>query len=108
MSTGVSFWRMGPPPTWMTCQDKPYLSSSHPYRSLKGYLSSGIRTFPPGDSCSHIASTSSFVLHLMWKETDGLNLKRGPALIAMNGRPPSSKDTISQSPEGVSVMVVRL
>ncbi len=71
-------------------------------------MSRGMRTFPPGDSCSHIASTSSFVLHLMWKDTDGLNLKKGPALIAMNGNPASSKDTTSQSPDGVPERVVTL
>jgi hypothetical protein len=32
---------------------------------------------------------------------EGLNLKNGPAPIAMNGCPASSKDTTSQSPEGV-------
>lgn len=33
-------------------------------------------------------------------------MKRGPALIAMNGWPKSSKETTSQSPEGVSRRVV--
>src|SRR4051812_3931270 len=95
-------------PAEITCQDTPYLSSSHPYRSLKGYLSRGIRTFPPGESFSHSESTSSFVLQLMWKDTAGLNWKRGPALIAMNGCPASSKDTRSQSPDGVPESVVTL
>jgi hypothetical protein len=42
----------------------------------------------------------------MWKDTDGLNLKRGPALIAINGCPASSKDTTSQSPDGVPESVL--
>src|SRR5581483_3276409 len=92
----------------MTCQDRPYLSSSHPYRALKGYVSSGIRTFPPGARCSHIASTSSFVLQLMWNDTEGLNLNKGPALIAMKGSPASSNDTNSQSPDGVPDSIVTL
>src|SRR3979490_3349286 len=103
MSTGVNFSRIGSPPTGIACQEKPYLSSSHPYRSLKGYLSRGIRILPPGDRRSHIVSTSCVVLHLIWNDTDGLNLNRGPALIAMNGCPASAKETRSQSPEGVSV-----
>src|SRR5437773_1009045 len=90
----------------MTCQDKPYLSSIQPYRSLKGYLSSGIRILPPGERRCHTASTSCAVPHLMWKDTDGLNLNNGPALIAMNGCPASSKDTRSQSPEGVPLSLV--
>jgi hypothetical protein len=55
-----------------------------------------------------MASTSCVVLHLMWKDTDGLSLNKGPALIAMNGCPASSKDTTSQSPDGVLVSVVTL
>jgi hypothetical protein len=39
---------------------------------------------------------------------DGLNLKSGPALIAMNGWPARSKETMSQSPEGVPESVVTL
>jgi hypothetical protein len=35
-----------------------------------------------------------------------LNLNSGPALIAMNGCPESSNETISQSPDGVSWSVV--
>jgi hypothetical protein len=42
----------------------------------------------------------------MWKDTDGLNLKKGPALMAMNGSPASSKETRSQSPDGVPDTVV--
>src|ERR1035438_3760141 len=64
-----------------------------------------MRIFPPGESCAQSASTSSLEPHLMWKETDGLNLKKGTAPIAMNGWPASSKATISQSPDGVSVRV---
>jgi hypothetical protein len=44
----------------------------------------------------------------MWKDTHGLNLKRGPALIAMNGCPARSKETTSQSPDGVPESVVTL
>jgi hypothetical protein len=42
------------------------------------------------------------------KETDSLNLKKGPALIAMNGWPESENETTSQSPEGVSCNTVTL
>jgi hypothetical protein len=42
------------------------------------------------------------------KEIDSLNLKSGPALIAMNGRPFNSKATTSQSPEGASRSVLTL
>jgi len=48
------------------------------------------------------------VPRLIWKDTDGLNLNDGPALIAINGCPARSKDTRSQSPEGVSVSLVTL
>src|SRR5512147_2157894 len=67
-----------------------------------------MRTFPPGESFSHIASTSSFVPHLAWKDTDGLNLNKGPAPIAIKGCPASSNDTRSQSPEGVPESLVTL
>src|SRR5437899_11978085 len=67
-----------------------------------------MRTLPPGDRPSQIASTSSFVLYLRWNDRDGLNLNEGPALIAMNGSPASSKDTRSQSPDGVPGSVVTL
>jgi hypothetical protein len=85
----------------ITCHDRAYLSSSQPYRALNEYEPTGTRTFPPGDSCSHIASTSRVVLHFNWKDTDRLNLNDGPTLIAMNGTPASSKDTRSQSPDSV-------
>ena len=39
-------------------------------------------------------------------ETEGLNLKIGPALIATNGRPESVNETTSQSPVGVFFSVV--
>lgn len=40
------------------------------------------------------------------KDTDGLNLNIGPALIAMKEYPHTWNETISQSPEGVSWIVV--
>jgi hypothetical protein len=40
------------------------------------------------------------------KDIDGLNLNRGPALIAMKAYPHSLNDTISQSPDGVLWIVV--
>jgi hypothetical protein len=40
------------------------------------------------------------------KDTDGLNLNRGPALIAMKEYPQSLNETISQSPDGVLWIVV--
>jgi len=42
------------------------------------------------------------------KEIASLNLNIGPALIAIKGSPESSKDTTSQSPDGVSCRVVIL
>src|SRR3989338_3131715 len=72
------------PPIDMICQERPYLSCSQPYRSLNGYLSSSIRTFPPSANFPHNTSTSSFVLHETLNDIDGLNLKSGPALIAVN------------------------
>ena len=66
-----------------------------------------MRTWPPSESLAHSASTSSLALHRTWNETDGLNLKSGPALMAANGCPASSNQTRSQSPEGVSRSVVR-
>ncbi len=56
---------------------------------------------PSSDNFPHSASTSSFVVQAIRKETDGLNLKSGPALMAMNGCPESSNETISTDPEGV-------
>ena len=67
-----------------------------------------MRTLPAGESFSQIASTSSLVLHLAWKDTDGLNLNRGPALIAIKGCPASWNETRSQSPDGVPESLVTL
>jgi hypothetical protein len=39
-------------------------------------------------------------------EIDSLNLNSGPALIAMNAWPQSVNETMSQSPDGVSWIVV--
>jgi hypothetical protein len=41
-------------------------------------------------------------------EIDSLNWKSGPALIAMNGWPFSSKATTPQSPDGVSPRILTL
>ncbi len=41
-------------------------------------------------------------------EIDSLNLNSGPALMAMNSWPKSSKLTMSADPEGVSWIVVTL
>jgi hypothetical protein len=61
---------------------------------------------PPSDSRRHTLSTSSVVPHATRNDTDGLNVNTGPALIAMNGWPESENDTMSQSPDGVSRIVV--
>ena len=45
---------------------------------------SSIKTFPLWESFAHSESTSSLVLQETINEIDGLNLKRGPALIAIN------------------------
>src|SRR5687767_11084196 len=99
----------------INCHERPYLSWIQPYLSLKGYLSIGISTVPPSDNFFH--AISSFFLasfsgdgdplnsngsKFTMKDTDGLNLNNGPALIDMNLWPQSSNETISQSPEGVS------
>jgi len=42
------------------------------------------------------------------KDTDGLNLNRGPALIDTNEYPHSVNETTSQSPDGVLCSVVVL
>src|SRR5215204_46052 len=101
----------------ISCHETPYLSCIHPYRSLKGYLSIGMRTVPPSDSFSQ--AVSNFLLasfsgeadplnnsgsKLTMKETDGLNLNSGPALIDINLCPQISKATTSQSPDGVSLI----
>src|SRR5262245_21181276 len=96
----------------MSCHDRPYLSWTQPYPSLNGYLSSGINTFPPADSFPHmlsiraLASLSCDGSKLTMKDIDGLNLNRGPALIAMKANPQRLNDTISQSPDGVLWIVV--
>jgi hypothetical protein len=84
----------------MSCQDSPYLSCSQPNRSLHGYVSSGMSTEPPEESCAQSASTSVAVLHFTWNEIDGLNLKSGPALMPMNVCPASSNETMSTEPDG--------
>jgi hypothetical protein len=61
---------------------------------------------PPFESFSHKASTSSFEAHATRKDTDGLNLNNGPALISEKGCPASSMVTNSTEPEGVSLRVV--
>src|SRR5688572_24327730 len=96
----------------MSCQESPYLSCTQPNRSLKGYLSKGISAVPPSDNLSHIrsrlvrASGSLDGSKFTKNDTEGLNLNRGPALIAMKDCPASSKETISESPDGVSWSVV--
>jgi hypothetical protein len=69
---------------------------------------------PPSVSFCHI--TSRFCLAFSFfdgskfrmNEIEGLNLNRGPALIAMNRWPAKSNVTTSVSPEGVSRRVVLL
>src|SRR5687768_998438 len=96
----------------MSCQESPYLSCTQPKRSLKGYFSKGISAVPPSDNLSHIlsrlflASGSLDGSKFTKNDTDGLNLNKGPALIAMKDCPASSKETISESPDGVSWSVV--
>src|SRR6266478_228018 len=101
MSVGVIFCLISRAPMNMTCHERPYLSCVHPYFSLNGYSASSIRGVPPSESFFHKASTSSFVLQAIRKDTDGLNLKNGPALISVNGCPTSSIRTRSTVPEGV-------
>jgi len=57
---------------------------------------------------SHPPGFSACVSQDTMKEIDSLNLNSGPALMAMNGWPFSSKATTSQSPEGVSRSVLTL
>ncbi len=62
---------------------------------------------PPSESFAQSASRCSFALGSMegskfsMNEIDGLNLKYGPALMAMKEKPHRSNDRMSQSPEGV-------
>src|SRR2546425_12879766 len=84
MSAEMIFCLNGWPPMNITCHERPYLSCAHPYLSLKGYAPSSMSTEPPRENFSHNASTSSLVSQQTKKETDGLNLKSGPALMAMN------------------------
>src|SRR5262245_7908360 len=86
----------------ITCHETPYRSCVHPYRRLKGYSPIGIIAVPFWESFAHNPSTSSFVLQATRNETDGLNLKSGPALIIENGCPQSSRLTMSTEPDGVS------
>src|SRR5688572_4777824 len=96
----------------MSCQERPYLSCTQPKRSLNGYLSRGISAVPPSDNFSQRvsrlfrASRSLDGSKFTKNDTEGLNLNRGPALIAMKDCPASSKETISKSPDGVSWSVV--
>src|SRR5688572_21095078 len=96
----------------MSCQESPYLSCAQPSRSLKGYLSKGISAVPPCDNLSQRvsrlfrASSSLDGSKFTMNDTEGLNLNRGPALIAMKDCPESSNETISESPDGVSCSVV--
>src|SRR3989338_4806399 len=98
----------------MSCHERPYLSCIQPYRLLNGYSWMGIKTFPPGSNFSQTASIFSFASFsldgskITIKESDGLNLKYGPALMAMNDCPQSVNETTSQSPDGVSWSVVTL
>src|SRR5215471_6184548 len=105
---GVIVCAVAIPPVEMSCHERPYLSSTQPYLSLQGYFPSSIKTLPPCDNLAQSASTCEAVLHFTWNEMDGLNLKSGPALMAMNGCRESSKETTSQSPDGVSWSVVVL
>src|SRR4051794_39777791 len=68
----------------INCHDKPYLSWTHPYLSLNGYLSSGIRTVPPSDNLSHSSFISPSVLQFTKKDIEGLILNMGPPLSATN------------------------
>ena len=69
---------------------------------------------PPADNFPHSVSRFSRAWgsrdgsKLRKNEIDGLNLKRGPALIDMNLNSASSNETTSQSPEGVSRSVLTL
>src|SRR5688572_33344449 len=96
----------------MSCQESPYLSCTQPKRSLKGYLSKGISAMPPSDNLSQRvsrlfrASLSLDGSKFTKNDTEGLNLNSGPALIAMKDCPASSKETMSESPDGVSWRVI--
>ncbi|OGH97215.1 MAG: hypothetical protein A2X43_08605 [Candidatus Margulisbacteria bacterium GWD2_39_127] len=55
------------------CQERPHLSCTHPYFSLKGYSPSSMSAVPPSNSFFHNASTLSLVLPATRNDTDGLN-----------------------------------
>src|SRR5215475_3068705 len=90
----------------INCHDNPYLSCIHPYLSANGYGPSSISARPSSESFSQAASTASAESNAARKETDGLNLKSGPALMRVNSCPMSSMVTMSTEPEGVLLIVV--
>lgn len=55
-----------------------------------------------------MASASASFANVANIDTEGLNLKYGPALIAANFWPARKKETMSQFPDGVSVIVETL
>ena len=57
-------------------------------------------TVPPGESRAQYSSTSSGVAQETANEIVGVNVKYGPALIAMKCWPISSNETTSESPPG--------
>ena len=70
--------------------DTAYQFANDLYKEMGGLIR-GVIIF--GSSARETTTTKS--------DIEGLNLKYGPALIAINDCPESSKETISQSPDGV-------
>src|SRR5690242_4568283 len=73
------------------CQDKPYLSLSHPHATSLP---------PPAASFFQYRSTSACVLQSTINETDSLNLNCESPLSAMNFCPAISNSTVITEPVG--------
>ena len=64
-----------------------------------------MRARPPSESRFHGAFTSSVVLQATRKDTEGLNLNNGPALIAAKGCPERTKFTRSAARRFQTIVV---
>src|SRR5437879_6298601 len=73
------------------CQDRPYLSLSHPHTPGS----------PPCVSLLQYSSISSWFLHRTTNETASVNLKLGPPFSPMNSWPLISKITVMTEPLGI-------
>src|SRR5439155_23598549 len=73
-----------------TCQERPYLSLSHPHGPSS----------PPAESLVQHSSTSCCDVQSTTNDTASVNLYCGPPFNAMKGCPSSSKTTVITPPLG--------